>query len=58
MATIIIPLITADEGNTVDLVETAKNSDSENTFGSLISAKTYHKRLRDVVDDMIRLGYI
>lgn len=63
MAAILLPIITADAGNGVNLDELATdiNSGKEmdaNVFISNKSLTKLNKRLRDVVVDMVRLEYI
>lgn len=59
----VLPIITADSGNVVDMDEMMeKFKDGEdfdaNVFISHESQKRLNKRLRDVVIDMVRLNYI
>lgn len=63
MAMNVLPIITADSGNVVDIDELMdKFKDGEefdgNVFVSQESQKRLTKRLRDVVIDMVRLNYI
>lgn len=63
MATGLLPMITADSGNVVNLdnffedINNGKEVDSS-VFVSDASRKRLNKRLRDVVVDMVRLNYI
>lgn len=71
LSTILLPMITTDRGNGIDLDEMAakfeksKETNFENddlgVFDSFISDNSrnkFNKRLRDVVVDMVRLGYV
>lgn len=63
MATQLVPLITREAGNKVDLDKAANNMDkldNVDIYGSVSenSLKKYHKHLRDVIIDMVRLEYI
>lgn len=64
-STALLPMITSDKGNGIDLDEAANamanNNDTDN-FGEMFlsgnSRKKFNKRLRGVIVDMIRLGYV
>lgn len=63
LATILLPMITSDAGNAVNLDELSdaiKNGEEvdSSVFVSEASLKRLNKRLRDVVADMVRLEYI
>lgn len=63
LSTVILPVITTETEYTLDLDELgecAENGtlESGNMLISERSLKTMHKRLRDIVADMVRLGYI
>lgn len=71
LSTILLPMITTDRGNALDLDELAnnikncqennlenKNVDIFDSFISNSSRDKFNKRLRDVVVDMVRLGYV
>lgn len=63
MATLLLPIITSEEGTAPDLDQLA-NSLSEkrdtgvNLFGTNNSKDEFNKRMRDVVIDMVRLDYL
>lgn len=63
LATLYLPIITKDDGNAVDLdklsddVSSGKEIDAS-VFFSEKSMEKFNQRLRDVVIDMARLGYI
>lgn len=63
MAVGILPMITADSGNVVNMdemfedINNGKEVDAS-AFISETSRKRLNKRLRDVIIDMIRLEYI
>lgn len=63
MATGILPMITADRGNVVDMddlfndINNGKEIDAS-VFITESSQLRLNKRLRDVVVDMVRLNYI
>lgn len=63
MATGILPMITADRGNVVDMddlfndINNGKEVDAS-VFITEASQLRLNKRLRDVVVDMVRLNYI
>lgn len=56
----ILPVITADEGNGIDLDELSERTDLDEFefFISENSRSKFNKRLRDVIVDMVQLGYI
>lgn len=63
LATVILPILTTEKEFTLDfdvLGECAENGTLEpgNMLVSERSQKKMYKRLRDIVDDMMRLGYI
>ena len=64
LAAALLPMITTEEGNKIDLDEAANdvaNNQDSDVFENLISEKSrnkFNKRMRDVVIDMIRLGYV
>lgn len=72
LSTVLLPMITTEKGNGLDLDELAANFekckenncvDSQdleafNTFISENSRNKFNKRQRDVVVDMVRLGYV
>lgn len=64
LATIVLPIITTERGIAIDLdeiandLENSKNADIFDTFISENSRNKFNKRMRDVVVDMVRLGYI
>lgn len=64
MAAQLIPIVTNDVGNGINLAKAADNMENLDNFGiftGLVSENTrkvYNKRLRDVVVDMVRLNYI
>lgn len=59
-----LPIITAEAGNALDLDAAANdiaNNQNIEVFDSFISKKSrekFKKRMRDVVVDMVQLGYI
>lgn len=58
-----LPMLTKQQENLIDLNASAEvfekgEQSSENIFITEQSRKKYNKRIRDVVIDMIRLGYI
>lgn len=58
-----LPILTADEGKSMDLDDMANqcNDGGVLTFDSILSEESkikYHKRLRDVIVDMVRLEYV
>lgn len=63
MATMILPMLTAEGGHTVDIdamcddIKDGKDIDGS-VFVSDESKKRLVKRLRDVIIDMVRLNYI
>lgn len=63
-ATAVLPVITAEKGNAIDLDEAANNmannkgADAFDGFVSEKSREKFTKRMRDVVIDMVRLGYV
>lgn len=62
LATVLLPMLTAERGNTLDLDDIAnkiKNGEKldPDSYNSGKTAK-YQKRLRGVVLDMMRLKYI
>lgn len=63
LATVLLPVITTETEYTLNLDklgECAENGslESGNMLISEKSLKKMHKRLRDIIDDMIRLEYI
>ncbi|XP_031627328.1 uncharacterized protein LOC116343425 [Contarinia nasturtii] len=68
LSTVLLPMITTDRGNGLDLDELAEkfkdqpaNNEDIDAFQAFISESSqnkFNKRLRDVVVDMDRLGYI
>lgn len=63
LATVLLPMVTADGGNDIDLDKIAddvKNGTKldANVFISNKSLTKLNKRLRDVIVDMVRLEYI
>lgn len=63
MSTVILPVLTSDNEYRLDLDEIGKRVedgtiDSENCLISDRSREMLYKRLRDIVDDMVRLEYI
>lgn len=63
LSTILLPMITSDSGNAVDLdglSDAIKNGEDvdHHVFVSEASLTRLNKRLRDVVADMVRLEYI
>lgn len=64
MATAVLPIITMERGNGLDLDEVAnivENHETLDIFDEVISENSrseFNRRLRDVVIDMIRLEYI
>lgn len=63
MATMLLPMLTSDDGHVVDMDELCeKIKDGENVdagvFISEESRQRFTKRLRDVIIDMVRLDYI
>lgn len=63
MATVLLPMMTADGGNAIDLDKISddlKNGAEMDAavFISNNSKAKLHKRLRDVIVDMVRLEYI
>ncbi|XP_055296576.1 uncharacterized protein LOC129565584 [Sitodiplosis mosellana] len=72
LSTVLLPMITTDRGNGLDLDELAvkfeknkennfENKEDLDAFNSFISDNSrikFNKRLRDVVIDMVRLGYV
>lgn len=62
MATMLLPMLTSEEGQTPDLDELAEQLQDErkmdvNVFISDNSRVEFNKRLHDVVEDMVRLNY-
>lgn len=62
-ASLLLPMLTAEEGNIPDLDELAENmSDGkemkEDVFISEKSRGSFIERLKGVITDMVRLGYI
>lgn len=63
LSTVLLPMMTSDDGNGIDLdkiaedVQNGKEVDKD-AFISENSRKKFNKRLRGVVIDMVRLGYI
>ena len=63
-ATAVLKVVTAEKGSAIDLDEAAKNmanNKSADDFDSFVSEKSrekFTKRMRDVVADMVRLGYV
>lgn len=63
MATVVLPMITQDKGTKVDLdcisddIKNGSEFDSS-AFMTDSSTQRFNKRMRDVVIDMNRLGYI
>lgn len=63
LSTVVLPMMTADDGNGINLDEIAENMKNgkeidNNLFISENSRSKFLTRLRDVVADMARLGYI
>ncbi|XP_031627330.1 uncharacterized protein LOC116343427 [Contarinia nasturtii] len=65
MAAVLLPMITMESGNGIDLDEAANSmAEKHDTdafddyFISVNSRNKFNKRMRDVVADMIRLGYV
>lgn len=63
MAMTVLPIITADSGNVVDMDEMMDKFKDGDDFDATVfisneSQKRLTKRLRDVVIDMVRLNYI
>lgn len=64
MATAVLPVITLDGGQVVDMDEMAtdiangKKMNISEAFISENSRSKFYKRLRDVIVDMDRLGYL
>lgn len=63
LSTILLPMITSDSGNAVDLdglSDAIKNGEDvdQSVFVSEASLNRLNRRLRDVVADMVRLEYI
>lgn len=59
-STVLLPIITADRGNGIDLDEAAdkRNVNIFEGFFSDSSRERFNKRLRDVIVDMVRLEYV
>lgn len=63
-ASVALPIITAERGKSIDLDEFAEdfakneNTDAFNSYISDNSREKFNKRMRDVVIDMVRLGYV
>lgn len=63
LSTALLPMITSDDGHGIDVDEMAESVQNGNELdaGAFISDKSrnkLNKRLRGVVNDMVRLGYI
>lgn len=63
MSTMLLPMITADDGSVVDMDELFEEVNdgkdiNMDVFVSKASRNRLNKRLRDVIVDMIRLNYI
>lgn len=72
LSTVLLPMITTEKGNGLDLdelcvnfeknkennIKDSKELDAFNSFISENSRNKFNKRLRDVVIDMVRLGYV
>lgn len=62
LATILIPIVTKDAGNSLNVDEITNKGNTNTTFQSLFvsdnSRSKFEKRLRDVIIDMVRLEYI
>lgn len=63
LSTVVLPMMTADDGNGINLDEIAENMKNgkeidNSLFISENSRSKFLTRLRDVVADMARLGYI
>lgn len=62
VAAMILPIITAEANNKVNLDEIAEDIENgkvdSNIFCGDNSASKYNERMRGVVVDMVRLGYI
>lgn len=63
MATMLLPIITSEEGKTPDLDELANGMSEKrdidvNIFMTDNSKDEFNKRVRDVVIDMVRLDYL
>lgn len=64
LATILLPVMTAERGIGIDLNQITENQDHStnlNIFDTFItknSRNKFNKRMRDIVVDMVRLGYI
>lgn len=65
-ATLLLPILTSDVGNSVDLDKAAEQNDTEQKDKKTISSQfvtdesriRFDKRLKDIVVDMERLNYI
>lgn len=63
MSAMLLPMITNESGNGMDLDELSNQVEKgveidKNIFFTDNSQKLFHKRMRDVIVDMARLGYI
>lgn len=63
LSTVLLPMMTSDDGSRIDLDEMAEDVKNgkevdKDTFISENSRKKFNKRMRGVVIDMARLGYI
>lgn len=64
LSSALLPMITAEKGNAIDMDEAANdmaNNQNSKTFDNLISETSrdkFSKRMRGVVVDMVRLGYV
>lgn len=56
IATLLIPILTTDIGNGIEMDNLKE--DVFSGFDTENSVEKYHKRLRDVIIDMVRLEYI
>lgn len=63
LSTVLLPMMTSEDGYTLNIDEIAENIENgveldKNLFISKNSHNKFNERLRDVVIDMVRLGYI
>lgn len=63
LASMLLPMITTEQGNGINLDELAEDVEKgkkfeENVFVSEKSRNKFNERMRDVIIDMVRLNYI
>lgn len=61
IASVLLPVMTVESGNGIDLDSQQANDNQKSTLSSFISDKSrsrFEKRFRDIIGDMVRLEYI